>query len=229
MTGSDVSQVRNRDVKISVYGAGGSARETAWLIEQCSAHESDLSVAAFVDDRLEMQGLVVDGITICSFSDALTRFPTSPWVVAVGDSGARQILSAKVRAAGASFVSLIHPRVERSTRIEVGEGVVVCAGSVLSTNIRIGEGVQVNIGCTVSHDVILGDYATLSPGVHVCGHVHIGKRVTIGAGAVIRNGRPDSALVIGDDAVIGAGAVVACSLPGNATYVGVPAKAIPRD
>jgi len=62
----------------------------------------------------------------------------------------------------------------------MGEGVVICAGCILTTNIKIGNHVQINLDCTIGHDVIMDDYSTLAPGVHLSGYVSLGKKSLCG-------------------------------------------------
>jgi sugar O-acyltransferase (sialic acid O-acetyltransferase NeuD family) len=134
----------------------------------------------------------------------------------------------KARLAGLRFETIVHPSVQHSPWFEVGEGTVICAGSILSANVVLGRHVQINMGCTIGHDVVLGDYATLSPGVHLSGHVHLGDRVLMGTGAVVVHGTAKAPLVIGNDAVVGAGASVTKPIPAGLTVVGVPAKPLIR-
>ena len=123
---------------------------------------------------------------------------------------------------------MIHPRVEMSRWVQIGEGTVICAGNILTTNIILGQQVQINLDCTIGHDVVMGDYTTLAPGVHVSGWVHFGKRVYVGTGAVMINGIEDTPLYIGDDVVIGAGACVTKSIE-SGTWGGVPAKPLRKE
>ena len=90
------------------------------------------------------------------------------------------------------FETIIHPNVERSKSIEVGNGTVICAGNILTVDINLGEHVQINLDCTIGHDVVMGDFTTLAPGVHVSGWVFFGKRVYVGTGAVILNGTKEN-------------------------------------
>jgi sugar O-acyltransferase (sialic acid O-acetyltransferase NeuD family) len=145
-------------------------------------------------------------------------------VVAIGSPQHRAAAAARAEAAGFTFASLIHPRSERSRWIEIGEGVVICAGSILTTNIRIGRHVHVNLASTISHDVVLGDFVTLGPGVNIAGRVRVGDRAYVGTNACIINGEADAPIVIGEDAVIGAAACVTRSVPAGTTVVGVPAR-----
>lgn len=161
-----------------------------------------------------------------NLEEAWVHFPDARILGAVGSPQLREKLMDKAGSIGFQFGTAIHPRVERSTWIEIGEGTVICAGNILTTNICLGRHVQINLDCTIGHDVLMGDYVTLTPGVHVSGYVQLGKRVYVGTGAVILNGTADHPLIIGDDAVIGAGACVTKPVAPRETVVGVPAKPI---
>lgn len=209
--------------RVAIYGAGGFAREVAWLAESAS-----VQVACFIDDDPASHGRELNGIPVIGLGGARETFSDAAVVGGVGSPQTRRALMHKAAAAGFGFRTLIHPNVEMSRFVEVGEGTVVCAGNILTTNIRLGAHVQINLDCTVGHDAILDDYATLAPGVHVSGCVVLGKDVYVGTGANIINGSRDRPLVIGDGAVIGAGACVTKSIEPGATAVGVPAKIIKR-
>lgn len=210
--------LRPRDfTRLYVVGAGGHGREIAWLARQC--WDSHLEIIHLVDDPKYLPpGEHAIGLLGDAQSDGQTRF-----VVAIGDAVARRRLAAACEHRGLRAATLIHPGVELSASVEVAEGAVVCAGTVLTTNAHIGRHAHVNIGCTISHDVEIGEFATLSPGVHVAGHVSIGAEVFIGIGANIVNGRPDRPLSIGDRAVIAAGACVTGDVACGAMMAGVPA------
>ncbi len=207
-----------------IYGAGGFAREVAWLAEQCRESDRELRILGFVDDDASLHGSFINSFRVFSFDEALKESPVAGFSVAIGSPALRQKLSDRVENAGRPLASLIHPRTERSQWLEYGAGTVICAGNILTTNIRLKKNVQINLDCTIGHDVIMDDFVTLAPGVHVSGCVQLRNRVYIGTGAVIVNGDPSTPLTIGEDAVIGAGAVVSKSLEGGQTYVGVPAR-----
>lgn len=215
-------------VPIAIYGAGGSAREVAWLAGDCRDAGQPLDVVGFIDDNAASQGQVINGIRVRSLEQTLAEFPAVKVIGAIGNCAVRERVVAKLGAAGVPTLSLIHPTVIQSSWLEVGEGAVICARSILSVNVRIGRHVQINFACTVAHDAMVGDFATLAPGVHLSGAVHLGKRVYVGSGAVIKNGTPTQPIVIGDDAVIGAGACVTKSVAPGLTVVGVPARPIQR-
>jgi len=205
--------------RLYVFGAGGHGREIAHLAAQ--AWGDLVEVVFLVDDRAYANGPVND-IPVRVASD-ITAEDGDRFVAAVGDSRLRRRAAAACASVGLRPTVLMHPRVEASSRVALGQGCVVCAGSVLTVDIALGEHVHINIACSVSHDVRIDDFSTLSPGVHVSGHVKIGRDVFIGTGANIINGSTSSPLVIGDGALIAAGACVTRSVEPGALMAGVPA------
>jgi sugar O-acyltransferase (sialic acid O-acetyltransferase NeuD family) len=213
---------------IAIYGGSGFGREVAWLVESCNGRSGRYDLACFIDDDQSLHGKRLNGVPVVGFEDAKKKYPSAAIVGAVGDPRTREVLMAKAQYAGFSFVAIIHPRVERSRWIEIGEGAVICAGNILTTNIKLGRHVQINLDCTIGHDVVMGDYTTLAPGVHVSGWVQFGERVYVGTGAVIINGTRGKPIIIGNDAIIGAGACVTKSVPSKTIVAGVPARAIKK-
>lgn len=213
---------------LAIYGSGGFAREVLWLVQ--STTPQAVTPVCFIDDNPNNQGNTLHHLPILSLDDAKARFPTAKVAVAIGAPAVREKLAQKVHSSDLISQTLIHSSALYSHDwVSIGNGTIVCAGSILTVDIQIGEHVHINLDCTIGHDAIIGDYSTLSPGVHVSGWVHIGKRVYIGTGATIINGTPDAPLVIADDVVIGAGAVVTRSITqSGVTAVGVPAKVITR-
>jgi sugar O-acyltransferase (sialic acid O-acetyltransferase NeuD family) len=214
--------------QIAIYGGGGFAREVAWLVETCDGGTGVYQLVCFIDDNEEAHGTVLNGIPVMGLNQAAAQFSQAHVVGGVGAPRVRQLLMQKAASSGFRVETFIHPRTERSQRIDIGAGTVICAGNILTTNITLGQHVQINLDCTIGHDVVMGDFTTLAPGVHVSGCVHMGRRVYIGTGAVIINGTPEEPIVIGDDAIVGAGACVTKSVPSGVTVVGVPAKPLRR-
>ena len=210
--------------QILIYGAGGFAREVAWLVERCQNSGQSLIPVGFIDDNVISHGKIINELEVFSLESAVAKFPNAGFTVAIGSSQLRERLTEKALQAGLFEVSIIHPNTEASRFIEYGKGTVICAGSILTTNIRLGRGVQINLNCTVGHDVVMEDFVTLAPGVCVSGCVHIERGAYIGTAVSIINGTIDKPLVIGAGAIIGAAACVTRDIPPNVTAVGIPAK-----
>ena len=208
-----------------IFGAGGSARETAWLGDCIFEAGRGGPVAGFVDrDDSPLLGRELHGRPVLTLAEAVRRHPGASFVAAIGNPAVRAETAAGAEAAGFAPVTLIHPNAALSRHVRLGPGTLVCAGAVLTCDIAVGRHVHLNLGCTVSHDTEIGDFATLSAGVHVSGNVRIGAFATLGVGAVVINGVPGRPLRIGDGAVIGAQACVTADVAPGDTVVGVPAR-----
>ncbi len=214
--------------QIVVYGAGGFAREAAWLIDACSTPDVRWTVPCFIDDNPSNRGRSLNGVQVVSLLEAREQYPEAELLCAVGDPRTRERLVQRAVEAGFSFATAIHPRVERSPWVEIGVGTAILPSTTVTANVKIGNHVQINPGCTIAHDVVIGDFALIAPGAHLSGNVHLRRRVYIGTGAVIIHGTPDMPLIIGDDAVVGAGACVTRAVAPGVTVVGVPARPIER-
>ncbi len=215
--------------QVVIYGAGGFARELAWLLQRCN-HLGDekYKINCFIDDNETNHGKILNGIPVMELEGASRQFPEAKIIGGVGTPRTREILMKKAESAGFKSTTIVHPETEISNWVHIGLGTVVCAGNILTTNIILGRHCQINLDCTIGHDVVMGDFATLAPGVHVSGYVHLGRRTYVGTGAVIVNGTEKSPIIIGDDAVIGAGACVTRSVGSGQIVVGIPAKPVPE-
>ncbi len=207
--------------RLLIFGAGGSGREIAAWASSASWEGKRFGLLGLIDDhRADV------GHPVYTLAEAAARHPDACVVVAVGDPRLRERLAGAVMAAGlAAAPPLVHPSVELAPGlVQLGEGVVICPGSIVTVNVEIGPHVQVNVHSSVMHDARIGAYATLSPATRINGNVHVGERAFLGSGAVTVNGHPGRPLVIGADAVVGAGAVVTKDVAPGTTVTGVPAR-----
>jgi sugar O-acyltransferase (sialic acid O-acetyltransferase NeuD family) len=205
--------------QLYIGGAGGFAREVAWLIEQSWGGTLE---SFFVVTQPEFLSGPVNNIN-CRLLSELSATNKSRYVVAIGEPDIKRKVSTLFEQSGHAAAILIHPRAEASQWLRIGEGTIICAGVMITVNVAIGKHVHINLGCTIGHDVEIGDYSTLSPGVNVSGNVKIGSGVFIGTGASIINGTCDQPLMIGNNAVIAAGACVTKSVAPDSMVAGVPA------
>ncbi|MGO4222606.1 acetyltransferase [Lysobacter sp. TAF61] len=205
--------------RLRIFGAGGFAREVAWLAEQAWG---DRISTSFVVDRPEFVGEPVNGLRIELLSE-LSPDNDARFIVAIGDPARRAAAVDVCIGSGMTPTRIIHPRAEMSRWVDIGDGVVICAGNIVTTNVNLGKHVHVNLGCTIGHQASIGDFTTLSPGVHVSGNVRIGRGVFVGTGATIINGTASEPLSIGDGAIVAAGACVTKPVESGALVAGVPA------
>lgn len=200
-----------------IWGCGGHAREVNWLCEQLGCE-----VVGFLDERPEMKGQIVNDIPVLGDLADIEDLREDVDVVCagVGDPALKKRLVEKTLKAGfRPAKALIHPFVKISIRNRIGEGCIICEGSILTDNIEIGKYVIVNRSANISHDVVIGDYATIAPGANIAGNVTIGEGAYIGIGASIREN-----ISIGPWAVVGGGAFVKDDVPQKTLSAGVPAQ-----
>jgi sugar O-acyltransferase (sialic acid O-acetyltransferase NeuD family) len=196
--------------KKAIVGAGGMGRELYFQMLDNDPYEE---VVFFVNDEYPH-----DNIKILPFS----KFDPAVYeiVVAVGNPYDRQKL-VNASPSNTKFFTFVHKSVQVFDNIEIGEGSVICAGSILTTNIKIGRHAQLNRATNISHDAIIGDFFTTGPGVHVSGNCKIGNRVYMGSLSCIRE-----KISICDDVVIGLNSGIIKNIYESGTYVGTPAVKI---
>lgn len=207
--------------KIAIVSSGGFAREVLTLINAINAKEQRFDVVGFIDND---KGRIVHGLPIIGSDEEVnnTKEPLSV-VIAVGEPRLKEKIRSKYSNPLVSFPTLIHPSaiIADPDNIEIGQGCIICASTIMTTDIKIHDFVTLNLQCTVGHDTIINDFSSFMPSVNISGEVNIGKGVYVGTGAKIIN-----QIEIGENTIVGAGAVVAKTLPANCTAVGVPAKPI---
>ena len=108
-----------------------------------------------------------------------------------------------------------------SKRVTVGEGVIVCAGIIITVDVIIGNHVIYKLDCMLGYGDIIDDYLTMYPRVNVSGCCEIGSGVELGTGTQILQG-----LTVADNVIVGASACVVKDIQEAGVYVGAPAKRI---
>ena len=208
---------------IAIFGAGGFGREVKTIIDKINnENPNTYNFLGFYDDGFE-KGTIVNGYPILGGIDELNN-ENNPLslVISIGDPKIKLKIINSIQNPNIDFPTIIHPNASISNDyVEIGEGSIICEGTIITCNIKIGKFVILNLMCTVGHDTIIDDYCAFMPSVNISGEVHIHNAVYVGTGAKIIN-----LLEIGENTIIGAGAVVSKSIPANCTAVGIPAKPI---
>lgn len=217
---SEENKVTKPMKKIVIIGTGGFGREVAWLIERINKIEPTWEILGYVDENKDLFGTLSGGYPVLGNDEWLIDQEAEVYAVcAIGSSKIRKKVIKKLD--GIKYATLIDPKVEMSNRVKIGEGSIICAGTILTVDINIGEHVIINLDCTIGHDAMLEDFVTLYPSVNVSGNTLLEECVEMGTGCQIIQG-----LKIGRSTIVGAGAVVVKDLPNGCTAVGSPAKAI---
>jgi sugar O-acyltransferase (sialic acid O-acetyltransferase NeuD family) len=198
-------------MKKAIIGAGGFGREVYWSLEPNERH----TVVFFVDD------------VYCDNSDEkilpLSSFVSEDYevIVAIADSKTRQNI-VETLPKDTKFFTHIHPSAQiHGDDVIIGEGSIICAGTIITTNVTIGKHAHLNLITTIGHDCVIGDYFTTAPGVQISGNLTIGDRVYFGTRACVKQ-----KIKICDDVTVGMNAGVLKDIVESGVYVGTPAKRI---
>jgi sugar O-acyltransferase (sialic acid O-acetyltransferase NeuD family) len=208
--------------RIVVLGAGGQARDTAWVIAELARHGSALDFVGFVvSDRArlgphdspvagDMEWLLENRGRI----DAAAMGIGTPAVRLRVAEEAERLLP------GLEWPALVHPSVvldRESLRLE--PGAMISAGVAGSVNVVVERHGLVNIGCTLGHEAVIGSGSVVNHGASISGGVTLERSVLVGTGA-----RVLQYLRVHEGATVGAGAVVTRNVAAGTTVVGVPAR-----
>jgi sugar O-acyltransferase (sialic acid O-acetyltransferase NeuD family) len=214
--------------KLVIYGAGGFAREIAWILDRLNINEKLWNLMCFIDDDPKTHSNRINNIEILSFEDACIKHNGAKFIAGIGEPIGRASVVRKIIKHNCDLATIIDPSVYISQHNTIGEGCVIQIGCVLTTNIIIGDHVLLNGMLTIGHDVIIGNYTTIGPGTNISGWVHIGESVMIGAGVTISNGTKEKPLTIGDNTIIGVGSCIMKDVPANSKVICTNTKRIPR-
>ncbi len=206
-----------------IIGAGGLAKEVAWLVERINRNKKEWNLKGFIEKDIGLQENLLNKYPVFSETEWLAQLDKDTWVVcAVGSTSTRRkIVKNLKKNSHIKFATLIDPSVILSKSVEIGEGCIICMGSIMTVDIYIGNHVIINPGCTIGHDATISDYVTVYPSVNISGSVTVEEASEIGVGTQIIQGKK-----IGTETIVGAGSVIIRNLPARCTAVGVPAKII---
>ncbi len=211
--------------QVAIFGASGCGRGVMPLARQHWGAMGEPFQLVFVDDA--PLAAECNGHQVLTYEQWLAQPATSRHInIAIANSAVRAQLVARCEKDGVEFFEVRASNVVQLDDVHLGEGAILCPFVTLTSNIRIGRHFHANLYSYVEHDCVIGDFVTFAPAVKCNGNVVVEDRAYIGAGAIIKQGRPDQPLVIGRGAVVGMGAVVTRSVPAGATVVGNPARTL---
>jgi sugar O-acyltransferase (sialic acid O-acetyltransferase NeuD family) len=200
-------------VKKGIVGFGGFGREVYYSLSPIERKE----VVFFVDDQYFIDN--IKNFVILP----LSKFDPKEYeiVVAVGNPNDRFNIVQKLPNNTKYFTHIHSSVIIMDENIEIGEGSIICAGSILTTNIKIGKHTHLNLHTTVGHDTEIGDFFTTAPGVKISGNCKIGNKVYVGT-----NGSIKEKIHISENVTLGLNCGVVKHIEESGIFVGTPTQKI---
>ncbi|MGJ0506234.1 MAG: acetyltransferase [Methylocystis sp.] len=209
---------------IGIVGCGGFGREVMPVLHEMLGRTQIHATLVFVETT-PTSGNAVNGYRVMSEEDFFrAEDKDKQFNIAIADSRVRQAIAERFIKVGVQPVDVHSLQARFYDANKIGEGSIICAGSIVTSNAIIGRFFHCNIQSYVAHDCVVGDFVTFAPRVACNGNVVIEDHAYIGTGAVIKEGMKKRPLRIGKGAIVGMGAVVTKDVPAGETWVGNPAR-----
>jgi sugar O-acyltransferase (sialic acid O-acetyltransferase NeuD family) len=205
-----------------IIGNGGFAKEVLFLAEQ-TLKNSKCSFGGFIDFQPKTDSVNIgnDSFPVLDENFFLENvLPSQDTLLYLGLGDTEKISKVVRKFLGYKFPNLIHPSVEyHRNSLEMGQGNIITAGSLLTVDIKIGNYNVFNLNTTIGHDTQIGDCNVFNPGANISGSIIIGDENLVGTNATILQG-----VRVGSRNKLGAACMVNKSIADELTMIGIPAK-----
>jgi sugar O-acyltransferase (sialic acid O-acetyltransferase NeuD family) len=204
---------------LGIYGTNGMGRELREIALLINSKTPRWDQLIFIDDTKEPGEL--KGCRMLPFEAVKQEYTPDEIeiVIGMGEPAYKELVWERVKNAGYRLATIIHPDAEVVPSAQLGEGVVVRKGSIVSSDSIVGNNVIIQSYVVVGHDVVVGDHCQISSFTDIAGHCKVGNRVFIGLGSCVKEETS-----IGDDAVVSMGAVVMKDVGDAYIVMGNPAR-----
>lgn len=206
--------------KLIVVGAGGLGRIVYDVLSQDEEVTREYILAGFLDTRTDLDlpvelkdRIVGSPLTYCPQPDEV-------FIPAIGNPKWRKDLLAPLLQKEAQFYSYTR-KASIGARAQIGQGVFLTPGSVISTDCEIGDFSYIDTYVIVGHDVIIGAYCMVGAMSFLAGGVCVEDNVAIHPRCTVSKG-----VKLGQDSTIGIGSVVIKHVAPKSSVFGNPAKNI---
>lgn len=212
----------DNEKKICIMGTGGFSREVlCCLIDGIAKANLKIEeIACFMESDENFKENKIMGIDVIPQS----KFDPELYnvVVAIGDPSSRKRVVNNLPSQ-TTYTTIIHPSAVISEWVEIGEGSIITAGTILTCNIKIGKHAHLNLHTTIGHDCIMGDFFTTAPAANISGNCEFGECVYFGSNSAVKQG-----VKICDNVTIGMGGIVVKDITEEGVYIGNPLKKLDK-
>jgi len=128
----------------------------------------------------------------------------------IGSIAPRLKVYERLRLAGFTVPTVIHPRAYVEPTATLGEGGQIFFNAYIGSEVTVGFGCIINTGAIISHDCVLRDFVNISPGAILAGAVTVNERSLVGMGVTVNLN-----VTIGAGARVGNSATIKADVPEN--------------
>lgn len=197
--------------KAYIFGNGGHARVIASILY------GKFSEIIFVDRVAGSSHAISEQV----FFDEIDKYSKMPVFIGIGDNTIRKELFLKLKNYHITPENCIADHAFIAHDAGIGNGVVICPGSVIGSQACIQDNCVVNTLSSVDHDCFLGEHSQITAGVNFGGNTKAGKNTFFGIkSSTIPN------ITIADNVIVMAGSLICNDVPANVMVGGVPAKIV---
>jgi sugar O-acyltransferase (sialic acid O-acetyltransferase NeuD family) len=205
--------------KLYLICAGDFGLETEFMLRQNKSFCDEYEIIGFLDDTLRSVDISKSNLKILGTTDY--EFTKDEFVlITTSNPYVKESIYNKLYNK-VQFCKFISENVLLASNVNIGEGAIIFANTIISINANIGCFVTINFSCRIGHDVVINDFSSLMCNVDIGGHTKIGKKVFLGTSSTIIQKRK-----IEDNIVVSAGGLVLRNLTKVGTYVGNPVQLI---
>jgi sugar O-acyltransferase (sialic acid O-acetyltransferase NeuD family) len=201
-----------------IISAGKFGRELLGWVYDAIEDGAPWRVKGFLDDRPGILKQFGYEEPILGPAETYEPRPNDRFFCSIGDIEPRRRYVEMLRARGAQFTTLVHPRALVSRRATLAAGVTIGPFVTVGPEASIGEYTSIGTYTEVSHDVRIGAFCQLTAHISLGGNVTIGDSVFLGLGAVVV-----PRITIHERVFVGAGSVVLEEVPPATKVFGNPA------
>lgn len=188
--------------------------------------EAGVEIVGFLDDDPKFVGTNVKGVPVLGGIDLMKTIKQTHGVEAVycplGNNKLRVKFLSMAKECELQIPNYIHPSVNISPNVSIGEGVYILLGTSIMPHTVIKNYVMISMNVSLAHHNILEEGVFLSTGCNFGASIHAHKYAYCGISSTIMTGLH----TLGEDCLIGAGAVVIKDVEPKAVMAGVPAKVL---
>ncbi|WP_282783307.1 hypothetical protein [Phaeodactylibacter xiamenensis] len=173
---------------LHLIGAGGLGREIAATLFH-PIFQNKYPIAGFIDDKQKPGGTLINTIPVLGNLEWLKKQEQASAMLCIGKPEIRQQVLSKLSGLPIDWPTIIHPgaTLYDAQRIQLGKGIFIGQGSILTTDIHVGDHSFIQPGCSLHHDTRIGQNCILMPGVRITGGANITDHTYIPAGTCITN------------------------------------------